>query len=95
MDFHSAREHARIVANIDDGDEVDAIAGGCVCVHPLNVMNISIPDGWLSTRQSVRTLSSSMRQERPASVSPPRSVSAQSEIEAPTSLISPLLTAAI
>lgn len=41
----------------DDGDDDNVCASGCVC---FGVMNIRIPDGWLSTRQSVRTLSTSM-----------------------------------
>ncbi len=62
----------------DDDDDDSVCASGCVCVcAPCTVMNNPSPDGWLSKRQSVQTLSASVRLRRPASVSPPRSSSAE------------------
>lgn len=77
QDFHRAWEHVMKLWSVGDdddddggGDDGSVCASGCV--YRCSVMNIPIPDGWLYTRRGAQTLSTSMRLQRPASVSPPR-----------------------
>lgn len=87
----------------DDNDSVFASGSLCVCVRdeyiPLP------PDGWLSLRRSMPSLSASRHEASPTGsnrparhvrLPPPRSQSAEKrKTEAGMSLISPLLTAAV